>query len=309
MKKERRETQDLELSRLLAGRKEQILDRWIQRSGYVHHHERFSRQQLRDHLPQFLEEVAAALSEATASSSQRAPKHASTAHGVQRLRIGYDLVQVLREYELLADCLLEEVQSIGISLSMTQMRHLLGFLDEGRTAAATAYVSLRDQEIAEAHAQHVAFIAHEQRSPLMNAMLAAQALRLNPNSEQALQLISRNLARLRELIDEVLTTQKLEGPIHINCGWLDLRELADEMRTEMLPAAAHRQVAIAIEGPEQLPLRADVRLVRSAVGNLLGNAIKFTHPGSSVTVRLGEGVDEVLLEVQDACGGLAQEHP
>src|SRR5262249_28105690 len=48
----------------------------------------------------------------------------------------------------------------------------------------------------------------------------------------------------------------------------------------------------------------DARLVRSALTNLVHNAVKFSHPGTSVEVRTRIENDRVVIEVEDRCGGL-----
>ncbi|HEY3593490.1 MAG TPA: ATP-binding protein, partial [Polyangiaceae bacterium] len=48
----------------------------------------------------------------------------------------------------------------------------------------------------------------------------------------------------------------------------------------------------------------DERLMRSAITNLVGNAVKFTRPGGSVHVHLFEEAGRALIEIEDTCGGL-----
>jgi hypothetical protein len=43
------------------------------------------------------------------------------------------------------------------------------------------------------------------------------------------------------------------------------------------------------------------------VANLVQNALKFTQPRTTVTIRAGAGAERVLIEVQDHCGGFATE--
>jgi signal transduction histidine kinase len=54
----------------------------------------------------------------------------------------------------------------------------------------------------------------------------------------------------------------------------------------------------------KLALDADRDLLFSAVGNLLQNAFKFTHPGSEVTLNAYAVADRILIDVADNCGGL-----
>ena len=55
-----------------------------------------------------------------------------------------------------------------------------------------------------------------------------------------------------------------------------------------------------------MTIEADPKLLRSAVTNLLRNAVKFTRPGSHVVLRGGLRAEGgVFIEVEDGCGGLA----
>jgi signal transduction histidine kinase len=54
-------------------------------------------------------------------------------------------------------------------------------------------------------------------------------------------------------------------------------------------------------------LSCEPRLLRSAVGNLLRNAIKFSREESTVTVRVHRFEGRLVIEVEDECGGIAPE--
>ena len=53
-----------------------------------------------------------------------------------------------------------------------------------------------------------------------------------------------------------------------------------------------------------LAVSADRDLLFSAVGNLLHNAFKFTHPHTEVTLNAYAAADRILIDVRDNCGGL-----
>ncbi len=55
---------------------------------------------------------------------------------------------------------------------------------------------------------------------------------------------------------------------------------------------------------EGVAIEADRQVLAAVVGNLLQNAFKFTRPHTTVTLRIGGSAERVLIEVQDACGGL-----
>jgi signal transduction histidine kinase len=164
-------TRTIQLSSLLAERRAEILKRWTQRTGREHADKDLSRGELWDHLPRFFDEVLAALR--TEEVPDTIAPAASAAHGTQRLRVGFDLAEVIREYEILTECILDEVEAVGGSISTRAFRRVQALLNAGRAEAVSAYVERRDADVAREHSQHVAFVAHELRSPLMAASMAA----------------------------------------------------------------------------------------------------------------------------------------
>jgi signal transduction histidine kinase len=301
----------IHLSRLLHDRRAEILERLTQRIGREHEDKEMSRGELWDHLPHFFDEVLAVLRTEEGSSREAAAANgiaASVAHGTQRLRVGFDLVEVLREYEILTECILDEVEAVGGSISTRAFRRVQRLLNAGRAQAVSTYIDRRDMEMTRTHSQHVAFIAHELRSPLMTAFLALTALRKNERSEDqwALGILTRNLNALRELIDQVLTADRLAGQILLRRESFDLRALVEQIVAEARLAAQQRHVEIEMWAPEVLLFSGDQRLLRSAIGNVLGNAVKFTHEGSAITVRAERRDGGITIEVEDGCGGLPQ---
>lgn len=298
----------IHLSSLLADRRTEILERWTQRIAREHVEKDLSRGELWDHLPHFFDEVLAALRAEESASSDAAPAEsgASSAHGSQRLRVGFDLAEVIREYEILTECILDEVEAVGGSISTRAFRRVQALLNSGRARAVSTYVDRRDAEMARAQSQHIAFVAHELRSPLMSTFMGITALRRKVRSDDdwALNMMTRNLTALRELIDEVLTADRLAGQVHLARESLDLRALLEQSAADARLAAEPRHVQILVNAPEALPFSGDRRLLRSAISNLLGNAVKFTHEGGTITVRAQRHDDGITMEVEDGCGGL-----
>jgi signal transduction histidine kinase len=220
--------------------------------------------------------------------------------------VGFDLAGVLREYQILSECILDEAEAAGGHFSVRTLRRVQALLEAGRIEAGSAYIERRDMEMTRAHSQHVAFVAHELRSPLMSAFLAVAALRKSGRVEDewALGMLSRNLNALRELIDQVLTADRLAGQISADREAFDLSSLLQQLAAEARLAAQQSQVEIVLQAPQALVVTGDPRLLRSAIGNVLGNADKFTHEGGTITVRAHRNEGTTTAEVEDACGGL-----
>jgi signal transduction histidine kinase len=301
----------IHLSSLLADRRVEILERWTQRIRREHTDKDLSRGELWDHLPLFFDQVVATLSaeeDVGKNGTACDGATASAAHGTQRLRVGFDLAEVIREYEILTECILEELQSVGGSISIRQLRRVLHLVNAGRAEAVVAYGERRDTEITRAHTQHVAFVAHELRGPLMTGLLAVKELRqhVRPDDEWAIGMLTRSLTTLRDLVNKVLTAERLAAGVPLAREPLDLHALLDQAVTENRLSAEQRNIELNISAPETLPFSGDPRLLRSALDNVIGNAIKFSHEGSVVTIRAARHDQQVVIEVEDACGGLPQ---
>lgn len=141
----------------------------------------------------------------------------------------------------------------------------------------------------------------------MTSFLALAALRKSGTENQrALDMLSRNLNVLRGLIDQVLTADRLAGQIQLMREAFDLRALLEQVVADARLAANQRHVDMVLQAPESLVLNGDQRLLRSAISNILGNAVKFTHEGSAITIRIERHEGRVIIEVEDGCGGLLQ---
>jgi signal transduction histidine kinase len=120
-------------------------------------------------------------------------------------------------------------------------------------------------------------------------------------------VLDRTLVGLRELIarslEEVRAATALKNKKRI---------LVSDFIAEIGAAAALEAHARGLElsippVPTELAIEADQQILAAVVGNLLQNAFKFTRPGTTVTLRVRDSADRVLIEVLDECGGLPGE--
>jgi hypothetical protein len=152
----------------------------------------------------------------------------------------------------------------------------------------------------------VAFIAHELRNPLGAASVAMKLLRETGeiDGSRMHDIVERSLARLTNLVDEVLVAQSLEAGIEPHRSRLTLAELLSETELDAQPGAQQKGVTLEILGSLALEVQGDRRLLVSALTNLVRNAVKFTPKGGRVAVRASVEGDWLRIEVEDGCGGL-----
>jgi two-component system sensor histidine kinase/response regulator len=156
-------------------------------------------------------------------------------------------------------------------------------------------------------------IAHDMRSPLLSLGLAIDMFRESetaPNAADAelLLLARRSVAMLVEMIAQMLDVSRLEaGQMQLNRTLADLVPVVREsIDLSLLHATDRRPLLDAPADP--VPSFFDPNIVRRVIGNLLGNALKFSPTGGRVGVRISREAGAARVEVSDNGPGIAPEH-
>jgi len=153
----------------------------------------------------------------------------------------------------------------------------------------------RIEQLVGAHKALLAHASHELRTPLTRIQLALELVKdaVEPRRRAGLE---QDIAELDRLIDEILLASRLDAvnePLQLE--ELDLLALAAEL------AAAHTEVQL--EGAS-LPLRADARLLRRLLRNLLENAERHGQPPTRLQLSASGG--EAVIRVSDAGPGVPE---
>lgn len=290
----------MQLADFVTANKDRIIERW---KGMVQ--ERLSLavedSHLIDHLPVFLDELA----EAAREPFQRWPDLAGARdHGRHRMQMGVDPGGLTVEMALVGEALLALAEEDQVELSGADIRLISRIIGHGTAASINAYAAMRDKQLAAQATQHFSFIAHELRNPLHSARLAANAIR--SGSPRGLERLDRALANLTELIDNSLLQARMFGAPKLHAEPHDVNEILTAAHDNVVAHADDRHQTIDIEA-ESFTIEADRKLLVSALGNLLKNAIKFTHDGGHIKLRARPVDARALFEVQDECGGISDD--
>ncbi len=266
--------------------------------------------ELVDHLPSFLTEVIDALrSDVGVSSRVPSPEESQTAadHGEQRLRLGFSLEAVVREYGALQEAILATGREVGASISFRELEIIFECIVDGIALAVSEYSRQRDAEMHRQHNEHFAFIAHELRNPLSSAMMGLAQLKRSGQIQtgaRAAGALERGLARLQELIDHSLNVARVASGIELRTERVRLKALLEEAQMFASPQAEEKQIELRVQVELDEDLQVDLRLVRSALNNLVSNAVKYSPPGGVVELRGSTSGGRASIEVEDCCGGL-----
>lgn len=296
----------MKLSAFIGTRRDPIVRRWIDRvRAELRSEEALDEAEILDSLKPFLEELIRAMEEDTTLPG--AGRAVAAAHGAQRQVLRRDVADMVREYGLLFRSVTDEVVCMQAGpFQPEEYARLVSCLARGASEAVREYTGLRALELRRQSWEHFAFLAHEIRSPLQTARLSAQLIRSGAPQERGMEVLERSLARLAESIDHALVDARLRGldaGASLQLESVEMAALVARSLDDARPDAEARQISLHLDAKPPLPARVDLRVLRSAIGNLVRNAVKFTHTGGKVTVRVRPG----LVEVEDECGGLRPE--
>jgi signal transduction histidine kinase len=296
---------------VLAARRDEVMLRWEAEVRGTLAPEAMPHLELANHLPQFLDEIVAALRmDAGLSSVGPSPEESTTAagHGAQRLRLGFSLDSVVREYGALRDAIVVTARDVdGAQLTFRELQVLFDCIVTGIAHAVSEYTRQRDAELLRQANEHFAFIAHELRNPLSSATMAFQLLKNKgqlPAESRSVRALERGLQRTSELVDQTLQIARVASGITIRREWTTLRALFEDVELAAVSEAESRDVDLRVVIGKDDRISLDIRLVRSAVGNLLRNGVKYTSSGSIVELRGQVANGRAEIEIEDCCGGL-----
>jgi len=171
---------------------------------------------------------------------------------------------------------------------------------------------LAAKEVAElanhSKSEFLANMSHELRTPL-NAIIGFSQLMadevLGPLGNTKYSGYARDICTSAEhllgIINDILDVSKLEaGKLELEEESIDIAQIVRNLLNFVAERASALEVAIETDIARNLPrLRGDARKLKQILLNLITNALKFSHPGSSVTVCARAPDGAVVIEVID----------
>jgi two-component system sensor histidine kinase CpxA len=155
-------------------------------------------------------------------------------------------------------------------------------------------------------------VSHELRSPLARINVALDLLRGRVPNDPALNRIGIDLQRLNEMIGRLLTVAKLESTSTLQMpARVDLSELVSSVVSDADFEAQERGSRVDIVQCADLAVPGDPNLLRSALENVLRNAVRFTRTGTAVEVALRTNrmtsADEAIISIRDYGPGVPEQ--
>jgi signal transduction histidine kinase len=307
------------LASLIMRERSALLVRWRAQVRELPSAQNLDNPTLNDHIPALLDELADALKSRSEETIPEALLEGSPpAHGLQRLQEGFDLAEVVAEYNILRGCLHDLADAHGLNLQGRPFHIVNRVLDHAIGLAVEAFASQRAAEVQKRRAEYLAFVAHDLRTPLSAISLASKVLELElPDGQksgrttQMFKTLRRNVEHLAALVGKVIEENshlETESGVKLERRDLDLWPLVESQLRDLKPVADASNTKICNVVPEDLVVYADAGLLRRVIQNLTTNAIRYA-PGGEVTLGARDIPAEGIVEcwVSDTGVGIPED--
>jgi signal transduction histidine kinase len=161
--------------------------------------------------------------------------------------------------------------------------------------------------------EFLAMLAHELRNPLAPILTAVQLMRMKPMPDPQLSrsrdVIERQLSHLTRLVDDLLDVARItRGRINLSPEPIELAALIARAVETVQPLIQERGQEFTTEIPAgTLRVNGDPLRLTQALGNVLGNAAKYTGRGGRITLTVRPRGTDVEIRVRDTGIGIPAE--
>jgi signal transduction histidine kinase len=195
-----------------------------------------------------------------------------------------------------------------LALGVTDMVRRVVMNEVGRVTLDRLYDDA--QRVIDAREEILGIVAHDLRNPLNTISMATSMLIEDPLPDSArighLKIIRRAGERMNHLIQDLLSVTTIEaGRLSIAPAKMSVTDLLTEAADTLGPIAREKSLTFETSAADDLPaVRADHARVLQVLSNLVGNAVKFTPAGGTITVSAVRQGGRVRCSVADTGPGI-----
>ncbi|MEZ5923629.1 MAG: HAMP domain-containing sensor histidine kinase [Hyphomicrobiaceae bacterium] len=187
--------------------------------------------------------------------------------------------------------------------------NILGIVSRGRRYKPIPMASGKDQALVDA----LTIVVHDLRGPLANLQVMLELIEVYAARKAFVEVpdCARRAQTIIETLDAMLSgflerARQTGDPLAFRPALTDLNDITADAAALSAPLAQSRTVEIERHGRRPVTLDADRRLVLEAVDNILGNAVKYSPPGSSVALVTGVDGRDAVISVTDSGPGFSE---
>ena len=171
------------------------------------------------------------------------------------------------------------------------------------------------KELNEVKNRFLGMAVHDLRNPLTvimnfcNILLNNKKYELSKDQQFMMQLINKSANKMHLLVEDLLDITAIEsGQLLINKKQSNIKEMFELLIASMSIVADQKKIKIILDIDDNLPLISiDKERIDQIFENLIDNAIKFSHPDTTITIKAKKSSDSLLVKVIDQGQGIPLE--
>ncbi len=180
----------------------------------------------------------------------------------------------------------------------------------GRVAVLRDITHLK--EIDEMKSDFVATVSHDLRSPLTYmrgyATMVPMVDELSPKQHEYLEKILVGIDQMSQLVDDLLDLGRIEAGVDLAQERIEVKPLLEAVAEEYWQHAHLAGIKLQVDIADGItPVQGDSSLIRQALTNLVGNAIKYAPNSGPMWLRAEQKNSEIVLSVQDSGPGIPKQ--
>jgi signal transduction histidine kinase len=207
------------------------------------------------------------------------------------------------------------MEGASLAVDRTEAMEIIAFIVVAATITATMEALHRALALAESRSGELkrvlGVVAHDLRNPL-NLLITTTDLLLEEDLDRArrkdlVEVALRAGRQMNRLIGDLLDAVRLQsGKVPLDLENLAVNTIFKQADETFRPEAEKRRVHLDVIWPgDGIAVRADSLRVSQIVGNIVGNAIKFTPSDGTVTLKAAPEHESVVIRVIDTGPGIA----
>ncbi|HEX4414007.1 MAG TPA: sensor histidine kinase [Lacipirellulaceae bacterium] len=284
-----------------------LLARWRRQVRQLPSARELDTPSLNDHMPYLIDELADALEAQPDDVAEELLLQGSPpAHGRQRLHDGFNVEEVVAEYNVLRSCVHDLAEEHGIVIHGNDLRVVNRIIDEAIGLAVQTYATQLSLEIKKHRDEHIAFVAHDLQTPLQAISLTVRMIEqtvaasgTGAPTEKLLKILRRNVEQLEKSVIDVIKTSgaSAEDSEKLERREVDLWPIVESVMTELQPIISASSVELVNNVPAELRVFADAGLLTRALENAVAFAVNSAPRGIVRVEAADAGTAGVCCEI------------
>ena len=210
---------------------------------------------------------------------------------------------------------LENIAAVSEALARGNLRVRLPVIDNDKDAFDKLFRSFNDMaDVIDRRLQNerrlLIDVSHELRSPLTRMMIATELMLDQERASKNIHLLQRlekEITRMSELIELLLSQSPNHGGRHVPMATVDLRHTLIELAQDFSFQGRAFDKDVICRAPDELKMNGNELLLRQMIGNIVANAIFYAPDKSEVVLSVVVHDDELEIVIRDYGPGVPDE--